>query len=66
MSADARSAYARSAYAKLTARFARIATLGEASAVLGWDASPLRLSLRVAEARVDDVVRVLHEELCRL
>jgi len=35
-------------------------------AVLGWDASPLRLSLRVAEARVDDVVRVLHEELCRL
>ena len=27
------------AYARLTARFARIATIGEASAMLGWDAA---------------------------
>ena len=32
--------------------------------VLGWDASPLRLSLRVPEARVDEVVRLLHAALC--
>ena len=29
------------AYARLTARFARIATIGEASAVLGWDAAAM-------------------------
>ena len=29
------------AYARLTARFARIATIGEASSVLGWDASAM-------------------------
>ena len=29
------------AYARLSARFARIATIGEASAVLGWDASAM-------------------------
>lgn len=32
---------ANDAYSRLTARFARIATLGEASAVLGWDASAM-------------------------
>ena len=30
-----------SAYARLTSRFTRIATIGEASAVLGWDASAM-------------------------
>ena len=29
------------AYDRLTARFARIATIGEASAVLGWDAAAM-------------------------
>ena len=29
------------AYARLTARFARIATIGEASSVLGWDAAAM-------------------------
>jgi len=29
------------AYARLTARFARIATINEASAVLGWDAAAM-------------------------
>jgi aspartokinase len=28
--------------------------------ILGWDASPLRLSLYLAPSRLDDVVRALH------
>ena len=34
-------ASADSAYVKLTDRFARIATLGEAAAMLGWDAAAM-------------------------
>ena len=34
-------ASAAAAYARLTTRFARIATLGEASAMLGWDAAAM-------------------------
>ncbi len=40
------------AYARLTARAARIATLGEASAMLGWDASAM-MPTGGAEARGD-------------
>jgi hypothetical protein len=39
------------------------AALAAAGAVLGWDASPLRLTLLVETARVDDAVRALHAAL---
>jgi carboxypeptidase Taq len=41
MSTGASFANDRTAYDSLSARFVRIATIGEASAVLGWDASAM-------------------------
>ena len=39
------------------------AALAAAGATLGWDAAPLRLTVLVETARVDDVVRALHAAL---